>query len=61
MFNTFLGHTDKKVVTLEPEGLGFMEDITGSLCNLVASSPKDIKCVESITFSSFNPPPSYRR
>ncbi|XP_077254113.1 clustered mitochondria protein-like [Tasmannia lanceolata] len=42
-------------------GLGFMEDITGSLCNLVSSSSKEIKCVESIVFSSFNPPPSYRR
>ncbi|XP_077210396.1 clustered mitochondria protein-like isoform X2 [Tasmannia lanceolata] len=45
----------------ELDGLGFMEDITGSLGNLVSSSSKEIKCVESIVFSSFNPPPSYRR
>ncbi|KAL2330845.1 hypothetical protein Fmac_018426 [Flemingia macrophylla] len=52
--------------TLKPEvpeldGLGYMEDISGSLGNLLSSSTKDIKCVESIVFSSFNPPPSYRR
>ncbi|RDX61659.1 Clustered mitochondria protein, partial [Mucuna pruriens] len=52
--------------TLKPEvpeldGLGYMEDISGSLGNLLSSSLKDIKCVESIVFSSFNPPPSYRR
>eukprot|EP00268_Persea_americana_P021241 TRINITY_DN21205_c0_g1_i1.p1 TRINITY_DN21205_c0_g1~~TRINITY_DN21205_c0_g1_i1.p1 ORF type:complete len:199 (-),score=33.22 TRINITY_DN21205_c0_g1_i1:486-995(-) len=45
----------------EFDGLGFMEDISGSLGNLVSSSSKEIKCVESIVFSSFNPPPSYRR
>ncbi|RWR77799.1 clustered mitochondria protein isoform X4 [Cinnamomum micranthum f. kanehirae] len=45
----------------ELDGLGFMEDITGSLGNLASSSSKEIKCVESIVFSSFNPPPSYRR
>ncbi|KAJ6799903.1 clustered mitochondria protein-like [Iris pallida] len=54
-------NTDAKAESPELEGLGFMEDITGSLCNLVESSPKEIKSVESITFSSFNPPPSYRR
>ncbi|KAL2972437.1 hypothetical protein AAZX31_15G253600 [Glycine max] len=52
--------------TLKPEvpeldGLGYMEDISGSLGNLLSSPLKDIKCVESIVFSSFNPPPSYRR
>ncbi|XP_020265278.1 clustered mitochondria protein-like [Asparagus officinalis] len=52
---------DTKVETPEPEGLGFMEDLTFSPSNLVVSSPKDIKCMESITFSSFNPPPSHRR
>ncbi|KAK1282554.1 Clustered mitochondria protein [Acorus calamus] len=46
---------------LELEGLGFMEDIPGSLCNLMPSSSQVIKCVESIVFSSFNPPPNYRR
>ncbi|CAL0310303.1 unnamed protein product [Lupinus luteus] len=52
--------------TLKPEvpeldGLGYMEDVSGSLGNLLSSPLKDIKCVESIVFSSFNPPPSYRR
>ncbi|KAM1158105.1 hypothetical protein FF1_028638 [Malus domestica] len=45
----------------ELDGLGFMEDIAGSLSNLLSSPSKEIKCVESIVFSSFNPPPSYRR
>jgi protein TIF31 len=38
-----------------------MEDVAGSLSNLLLSSSKEIKCVESIVFSSFNPAPSYRR
>ncbi|XP_020579345.1 clustered mitochondria protein isoform X2 [Phalaenopsis equestris] len=50
-----------KVDTPELDALGFMEDVSCSVCNFVVSSPMDIKCVESITFSSFNPPPSYRR
>ncbi|PSS24481.1 Clustered mitochondria protein [Actinidia chinensis var. chinensis] len=45
----------------ELDSLGFMEDVTGSLTNLLSSPSKEIKCVESIVFSSFNPPPSYRR
>ncbi|XAR63419.1 hypothetical protein NMG60_11023342 [Bertholletia excelsa] len=45
----------------EHRSLGFMEDVTGSLANLFQSPSKEIKCVESIVFSSFNPPPSYRR
>lgn len=45
----------------ELDSLGFMDDVTGSLTNLLSSPPKEIKCVESIVFSSFNPPPSYRR
>lgn len=45
----------------ELDGLGFMEDVSGSLGKLLSSSSKEIKCVESIVFSSFNPPPSYRR
>lgn len=45
----------------DPEGLGFMEDVTGSLGSLISPSPKHIACVDSITFSTFNPPPSYRR
>uniref|UniRef100_A0A2N9H0C0 Clu domain-containing protein n=1 Tax=Fagus sylvatica TaxID=28930 RepID=A0A2N9H0C0_FAGSY len=50
-----------KIEVPELDGLGFMEDIAGSLSNLLSSSSKEIKCVESIVFSSFNPPPSYRR
>ncbi|WOL12357.1 clustered mitochondria protein-like [Canna indica] len=51
-----------KVEYVELDGIGFMEDITGSLSNLVtAPSTKEIKCAESIVFSTFNPPPSYRR
>ncbi|KAJ1280732.1 hypothetical protein BS78_04G255400 [Paspalum vaginatum] len=45
----------------ELDGLNFMEDSAGALTNLLASAPAEIKCVESIVFSSFNPPPSYRR
>lgn len=45
----------------ELDGFGFMEDVTGSLNKLFSSSSKEIKCVESIVFSSFNPPPSHRR
>ncbi|GFY92163.1 tetratricopeptide repeat (TPR)-containing protein [Actinidia rufa] len=45
----------------ELDSLGFMEDVTGSLTNLLSSPSKEIKCVEIIVFSSFNPPPSYRR
>ncbi|KAK7271601.1 hypothetical protein RJT34_27637 [Clitoria ternatea] len=54
------GETVKPEVP-ELDGLGYMEDISGSLGNLLSSPLKDIKCVESIVFSSFNPPPSYRR
>nr|KYP49168.1 Protein KIAA0664 isogeny family [Cajanus cajan] len=54
------GDTSKPEVP-ELDGLGYMEDISGSLGNLLSSSMKEIKCVESIVFSSFNPPPSYRR
>ncbi|KAL6954933.1 hypothetical protein U1Q18_045339 [Sarracenia purpurea var. burkii] len=45
----------------ELDSLGFMEDVTASLTNLLPSPSKEIKCVESIVSSSFNPPPSYRR
>lgn len=45
----------------ELDGLGFMEDVSGSLGKLLSSSTQEIKCVESIVFSSFNPPPSHRR
>ncbi|KAL6974080.1 hypothetical protein U1Q18_028262 [Sarracenia purpurea var. burkii] len=45
----------------ELDSLGFMEDVTASLTNLLPSPSKEMKCVESIVSSSFNPPPSYRR
>uniref|UniRef100_A0A2P2M9C1 Clustered mitochondria protein-like n=1 Tax=Rhizophora mucronata TaxID=61149 RepID=A0A2P2M9C1_RHIMU len=45
----------------ELDGLGFMEDVSGFLNRLLSSVPKEINCVESIVFSSFNPPPRYRR
>ncbi|KAE8677489.1 Clustered mitochondria protein [Hibiscus syriacus] len=50
-----------KIDVPELDGLGFMEDVTESLGKLLSSSSKEIKFVESIVFSSFNPPPSYRR
>ncbi|KAE8679819.1 Clustered mitochondria protein [Hibiscus syriacus] len=50
-----------KIEVPELDGLGFMEDVTGSLGKLLSSSSKEIKCVENIVFSSFNPPPSYQR
>ncbi|XP_019053360.1 PREDICTED: clustered mitochondria protein isoform X2 [Nelumbo nucifera] len=50
-----------KIEVPELDGLGFMDDVTGSLGSLLSSSAQEIKCVESIVFSSFNPPPSYRR
>ncbi|KZV47233.1 clustered mitochondria protein [Dorcoceras hygrometricum] len=45
----------------ELDNLGFMDVASGSLTNLLSSPSKEIKCVESIVFSSLNPPPSYRR
>ncbi|WOL17203.1 clustered mitochondria protein-like [Canna indica] len=51
-----------KIEASEHDRLAFMEDITGVLLDLLTSpSSKDIKCVENIVFSTFNPPPSYRR
>uniref|UniRef100_A0A0D9VK91 Clu domain-containing protein n=1 Tax=Leersia perrieri TaxID=77586 RepID=A0A0D9VK91_9ORYZ len=50
-----------KSANQELDGLNFMEDSTGALINLLPSAPVEIKCVASIVFSSFNPPPSYRR
>lgn len=38
-----------------------MEDVSDSLANLLSTPSKEIRCVESIVFSSLNPPPSYRR
>lgn len=45
----------------ELDGLGIVADITCCLNNILTSTPKEIMCVESIVFSSFNPPPNYRR
>ncbi|CAG7905893.1 unnamed protein product [Brassica rapa] len=45
----------------ELDCLGFMEDVPASLNKLVSSPSEEIKCAESIVFSSFNPPPSHRR
>ncbi|XP_042047208.1 clustered mitochondria protein-like [Salvia splendens] len=45
----------------ELDNLDFMENVTSSLNSLLSSPSKEIRCVESIVFSSFNPPPSYRR
>ncbi|KAH0784381.1 hypothetical protein KY290_003979 [Solanum tuberosum] len=45
----------------ELENLGFVEDVSGSVSSLLSAPSKEIKCVESIVFSSFNHPPSYRR
>ncbi|KAL5207899.1 hypothetical protein ABZP36_032334 [Zizania latifolia] len=50
-----------KTANQELDGLNFMADSTGALINLLTSAPEEIKCVASIVFSSFNPPPSYRR
>lgn len=63
-FDNFVFHFNLDTVRTEvPEldGLGFMEDVTGSLGKLLSSPSKEVCCVESIVFSSFNPPPSYRR
>lgn len=54
--------TDKpKSDVPELECLGFMEDVPGSLKKLINSTSEEIKSVENIVFSSFNPPPSHRR
>ncbi|KAK9741090.1 hypothetical protein RND81_03G080800 [Saponaria officinalis] len=45
----------------ELDGFGFMEDVTSCLSKLFSSSSKEINCVESLVFSSLNPPPSHRR
>ncbi|EPS64952.1 hypothetical protein M569_09828, partial [Genlisea aurea] len=50
-----------KVGLKELDSLVFMENISGSLNNLLSAPSKEIKSVESIVFSSFNPPPNHRR
>ncbi|KAF9675620.1 hypothetical protein SADUNF_Sadunf09G0051100 [Salix dunnii] len=45
----------------ELEGMGFMEDVAGSVCELLSFPSKEITCVDNIIFSSFNPPPGHRR
>ncbi|KAL3611417.1 hypothetical protein D5086_002437 [Populus alba] len=54
------GDTGKTEVP-ELDGMGFMEDVAGSVGKLLSFPTKEIKCVDSIVFSSFNPPPSHRR
>ncbi|KAL8171483.1 hypothetical protein V2J09_023287 [Rumex salicifolius] len=58
---TSLDSTRGKAEFPELDGLGFMEDVSGSLSKLLSPSSQEIKCVENIVFSSFNPPPGYRR
>ncbi|KAK4797948.1 hypothetical protein SAY86_030274 [Trapa natans] len=55
------GRGASKFEVPELDSLSVMEDATTSLGNLLLSPSKEIKCLESIVFSSFNPPPSYRR
>ncbi|KAL2511617.1 Clustered mitochondria protein [Abeliophyllum distichum] len=50
-----------KAEVRELDNLGFMKNVSGSLTNLLSLPSKEIKCMESIVFSSFNPPPGYRR
>ncbi|KAH9621361.1 hypothetical protein KSS87_005683 [Heliosperma pusillum] len=45
----------------EMDGFGYMEDVTSCFSKLFSSSSKEIKCIESLVFSSLNPPPTYRR
>lgn len=59
-FPLFLLETSKTEIA-ELENLGFMDNVPSSLSNLFLPASKEIQCVESIVFSSFNPPPSYRR
>ncbi|XP_020207812.1 clustered mitochondria protein isoform X2 [Cajanus cajan] len=54
------GDTLKNEVPELP-GLGYMADVSGLLSNVPPSPLEDVKCVESILFSAFNPPPRYRR
>ncbi|GAB2260888.1 hypothetical protein Droror1_Dr00011743 [Drosera rotundifolia] len=46
---------------LELDGLGYMDDVSGALSKLLPPTNKETKCVDTLVFSSFNPPPSYRR
>uniref|UniRef100_A0A6N2LXG2 Clu domain-containing protein n=1 Tax=Salix viminalis TaxID=40686 RepID=A0A6N2LXG2_SALVM len=55
------GSDTGKIEVPELDGMGFMEDVTGSVGKLLSFPTKEIKCVDSIVFSSFNPPPSHRR
>ncbi|KAG9133851.1 hypothetical protein Leryth_017945 [Lithospermum erythrorhizon] len=54
------GDSSKSEV-LELDNMVFMENAPGSLNNLLLPPSKEIKCVESVVFSSFNSPPTYRR
>ncbi|KAL2326480.1 hypothetical protein Fmac_025538 [Flemingia macrophylla] len=54
------GDTLKSEVPELP-GLDYTEDVSDLLNNVLPPPPEDVKCVESILFSAFNPPPRYRR
>ncbi|CAH9122850.1 unnamed protein product [Cuscuta epithymum] len=45
----------------ELDNTGFVDNISQSLSILLSTNSKEVKCVESIVFSAFNPPPSHRR
>ncbi|KAJ6385363.1 hypothetical protein OIU77_028523 [Salix suchowensis] len=59
--NKALGSDTGKTEVPELEGMGFMEDVAGSVGELLSFPTKEITCVDNIIFSSFNPPPSHRR
>ncbi|KAI9388467.1 hypothetical protein POPTR_009G065300v4 [Populus trichocarpa] len=59
--NKALGSDTGKTEVPELDGMGFMEDVAGSVGKLLSFPAKEIMCVDSIIFSSFNPPPSHRR
>ncbi|KAG6789542.1 hypothetical protein POTOM_005645 [Populus tomentosa] len=59
--NKARGSDTGKTEVPELDGMGFMEDVAGSVAKLLSFPTKEIKCVDSIVFSSFNPPPSHRR
>ncbi|KAJ6905390.1 clustered mitochondria protein-like isoform X1 [Populus alba x Populus x berolinensis] len=59
--NKALGSDTGKTEVPELDGMGFMEDVAGSVGKLLSFPTKEITCVDSIIFSFFNPPPSHRR
>ncbi|XP_047315734.1 clustered mitochondria protein isoform X2 [Impatiens glandulifera] len=59
--NTASNSDPSKIEVPELDNMGFMDDVAGSLTSLLSSPSKEIKSIETIVFSSLNPPPSYRR